>query len=343
MGYSIEKLSEENAEAWDAFNNRCLEGTFFHTTRWKGLLEDVLKIDLRYWIIRRGQEVVGILPFMNRTIGFLKGLEPIPYSEFNSILLYDGFNPGDLNEVLALFASDHSFFFLNVNNGTLLDYVRYHHYPSESTGNMILDLQQKTPENIWENFSTRQGQRKFIRRFDEKGFTIREIREKGEIEMFYRYYAENLMRVNGNVLPFTFFRKLLETYSQDEMHVTLLSKGEIYAGGLITFVHPISRTACFEYLSLNRNLPNTYHPTYPLFWEGINWAWDNGCRKISFGRQGMDPNNPRFRIKAGFGAEYVPVHSSIVLLSRATSLLYRLKGMYDRIQPEQNVPVAGRS
>ena len=136
------------------------------------------------------------------------------------------------------------------------------------------------------------------------------------------------MRINGDTLPLTFFQKLLETYSRDEMRVTLLSKGDIYAGGLLTFIHPASKTAYFEYLSLNRSLPNTYHPTYPLFWEGLNWAWNSGHQKISFGRQRMDPENARFRIKADFGAEYVPIHSSVILFSKTTSLLYRLKEVY---------------
>ena len=65
------------------------------------------------------------------------------------------------------------------------------------------------------------------------------------MKTFYQYYAENLMRINGDTLPLTFFQKLLETYSQDEMRVTLLSKGDIYAGDC-TFIHPASKTAYFS-------------------------------------------------------------------------------------------------
>ncbi len=323
MGYSIQELSEENAGAWEEFNNRCSGGTFNHALKWKNVLENAFNINLKYWILWRGQKPVGIFPLRNRTIAFLKGLDTIPHSECNSILLDDDFNPEDLDDVLSLFASKYSFLFLNMDKQTLSDHIGYDHYPFDNTGNMVLNLQQNPPDSIWDNFPAKKGQRKFIRRFDEKGFKIHEIRQQEEIGSFYQYYAENLMRINGEILPITFFQKLLETFSPHEMRVTSLSKGDIYAGGLLTFLHPVSKTAYFQYLSLNRNLPNTYHPTYYLFWEGLNWAWDNGYEKIFFGRQKLDPNNTRFRIKADFGAEHVPIHSRIVLLSKKAAVLYR--------------------
>jgi len=330
MGYSIQELSEENAEAWDEFNNRCPEGTFFHNIKWKKALENALNVDPTYWIISRGRKIVGIVPSKNRTLMFLKGLETLPHSEFNSILLDDNFNPQDLHEILTLFASKYSFLFLNTNKQEFLDYIEYDHYLSDNVGNMVLNLQQKPPETIWKNFPAKNGQRKFIRRFDEKGFKIHETREQEDMKTFHRYYAENLIRINTDVLPLTFFQKLPEIFSANEMRVTLLSKENTYAGGLLTFMHPASKTAYFQYLSLNRNLPNTYHPTYFLFWEGLNWACDNGYEKISFGRQKMDLKNPRFRIKADFGAEYRPIYSQIVLFSKTTSLLYRIKKLRTR-------------
>ncbi len=90
----------------------------------------------------------------------------------------------------------------------------------------------------------------------------------------------------------------------------------------------------FEYLALNRNIPNRYTPTYPLFWEGIVWAWEHGIERISFGQQKFEPDNPRFRNKLKFGAEFVPIHSRIVFFSRTTAHLYRLRQMlYARTIP----------
>lgn len=110
MGYSIQELSEETAEAWDEFNNQCPEGTFFHSIKWKKILENVIHIDPKYWIISSGQKIVGIVPSKKCTLTYLKGLDTLPHSEFNSILLDNNFDPRDLHEVLTQFASKYSFF-----------------------------------------------------------------------------------------------------------------------------------------------------------------------------------------------------------------------------------------
>ncbi|MDN7023722.1 GNAT family N-acetyltransferase [Methanoculleus sp. FWC-SCC1] len=325
MEYSLQELSEENAAVWESFNNRSPEGTFFHSLKWKSVLEDALNLDLKYWILYKGREAVGILPSKTRRLPFLKGLDPIPYSECNSILLDTDFNPHDLNAILSLFAQKYRYLFLNVNEASLVDHIGYDHYPADDTGNMILNLRQRPPDSIWESFPAKKGQRKFIRRFDEKSFTIREICREEAIQQFYRYYVENLTRMQGDILPLSFFQRLLETFSPADMRITSLAKGDLYAGGLLTFLHPAGRTAYFQYLSLNRNLPGTFHPTYPLFWEGLVWAWNNGYDTIFLGRQKLDPTNTRFRIKADFGADHVPIYSRVVLLSKMAALPYRMK------------------
>jgi hypothetical protein len=75
-------------------------------------------------------------------------------------------------------------FSLNMDKQALLEYVGYNHYSSNDFGHMMLDFQQKPPDVIWVNFPAKKGQRKFIRRFDEKGFKIREIRQQEDIRPF---------------------------------------------------------------------------------------------------------------------------------------------------------------
>ncbi len=84
-------------------------------------------------------------------------------------------------------------------------------------------------------------------------------------------------------------------------------------------------TVYLTYLSLNRNLPNTYHPSYYLWWEAINWAWNNHYEKIFFGAQHLDENNPRYRIKSEFGAKFHPIYSKRIPLTKIFSMGINLK------------------
>jgi lipid II:glycine glycyltransferase (peptidoglycan interpeptide bridge formation enzyme) len=115
------------------------------------------------------------------------------------------------------------------------------------------------------------------------------------------------------------------------MRITLLSKNSTVAGGLLMFTYKPQKTVYFQYLSLNRTLPNTYHPTYYLFWEAINWAWNNNYEKISFGPQHLDENNPRYRIKNEFGGNFEPIYSKMIPLTNLFTLGYKGKQYLNRL------------
>ena len=98
------------------------------------------------------------------------------------------------------------------------------------------------------------------------------------------------------------------------------------------FTHKPQKTVYLQYLSLNRNLPNTYHPSYYLFWEAITWAWKNNYEKLSFGVQNLDENNPRYRIKSEFGGNFEPLHSKMIVVSNILNAAQRLHHYMNRIR-----------
>ncbi len=330
MTYSIELLSERNTHQWEEFNNRSRESTPFHSIRWKHILEDVLKLRLRYYLILDGGKAIGICPFIEQSIGFFRGLNSIPHSEFNNMILDDSFDAGRLDEILSLFAEDYSFLHFNIYQPGIIAEIKRDNFVVEHTGNMILDLRRKPPEAIWSTFS--RNMRYNIQIFEKRGFTIQEAHEPAEIKRFYHYYVENLTHINGDILPFSFFERLLELFP-DEVRIATLTNGDVFAGGWLTLASPDRTTAYYQYLALNRDLPNRYTPTYPIYWDLVTWAWDNGYAKLSFGRQRLEPENPRLQGKAKFGAEHVPIHARLVPLSKTVSLAYRLKRKLSGIQP----------
>jgi hypothetical protein len=323
MVYSIEALSGSNAHQWEDYNNQSREGTLFHSLRWKKVLEDELTLKLKYYLILKDQRVVGIWPCMEQTAGFFRGLLGIPHSEYNNIILDDSFDINHINKILTLFSKEYSFLHLSTYNPDILDRVKYANFIVENTGNMVLDLTQKPPDTIWNRFST--NTRRSIRLFENKGFMAQEIDPQNDAELFYQHHVENLTHRKGEILPFAFLQRLLGSFSPNELRGVVLANSDAFAGGMLTFLHPAQKTVYFEYLVRNRSLPKRFTPTYFLFWNEINWAWNNGYEKVSFGRQSLDLNNPRFQNKVKFGAEHVPIHSRTVVFSKTTASLYRLK------------------
>lgn len=322
MAYSVEPLSASNAHRWEEFNVQSREGTPFHSLKWKNTMVDAMKLKERYFLVLKDSKVVGICPFVEQSLRLFRGLNGIPRSDYNHIILDDSLNPDHINEILSLFPMRYSFLYFDTYDPALQDEIEYDNIPNEAGSNMILDLNRNPPEAVWKEVLSKDDRYK-ITRFEKGGFTVQEGTDVRTIEEFYRYYAENLNHINGYVLSPASFRRLLDSFSPSEARVAVLTNDGAFAGGNLALLDPARKTVYFSLLALNRNLPNKYSPTYYLSWEGINWAWENGYERISFGRE--RPDNPRVRGKQKFGAESIPIHSRVVLLSKAASRLYRLR------------------
>ncbi|WP_250986898.1 GNAT family N-acetyltransferase [Methanoculleus oceani] len=279
---------------------------------------------MRYYLILNEQEVVGISPWAERSALNFLGLVSIPHSEMNGIVLDDTFNADHFNEILSLFAKKYSFLHFNTCNPALLDGIRFTHVSGEDTGHMMTDLRSSPPDAIWAGLSKRTKQA--LRTFENDGFEVSEINHPDELDDFYRYYSGNMTHINGKILPLAFFEKLLEQFP-DEIRVTALTRNDLFAGGSLALLDPARKIYYGNYLAINRDLPNRYTPSYHIMWESINWAWKNGYEKLSSGRQKLEPGNPRFRYKAKFGAEHLPIHSNLVLLSKPMLVSYKIREM----------------
>ncbi len=325
MTYSIELLSESNAHQWEEFNDQSREGTLFHSLKWKRLLEDVLHLKLRYYLILNGRNVVGISPWIEESILNFRGLVSIQHFETNSIVLDEAFNTDHFNKILSLFARKYSFLHFNTYNPALPGKNGFAHVPQGDTSHMVVDLRENPPEAIWAGLS--KNTRYDIRVFENDGFEVRVISQPGDLDDFYRYYVRNMMHIHGEVLPLAFFEKLWDLCPPGELRGTTLTRDDVFVGGSLAILDPARKIYYGDYLAINRDLPNKYTPTYYIMWESINWAWSNGYERVSFGRQNPDPENPRFRNKVKFGAEQIPIHSRRVLLSKPILMAYKVKKM----------------
>ncbi len=86
MDLRIEALNDANIDKWEIFNHEMSEGTFFHTTKWKKILESLGHIP-HYYMVFSGDEVVAICPFFETNIKGFKGITPLPDSDYNHIVI----------------------------------------------------------------------------------------------------------------------------------------------------------------------------------------------------------------------------------------------------------------
>jgi hypothetical protein len=324
--YRLERLNDRNAKSWESFNDTSAEGSFFHSLKWKEIAEKGSDTRRRYFLLYRGEEVFGIFPFIEHNIHFFRGLSPVNDPQRLPAILKDYSDPLAMQFVVKALQTLHgpqnklSFIRVSVSDQKSLDSITTHTlFPLPDIGDMVLDLSESPPEKLWSTFSAKKGQRKFIRRFDENGFSLAEADSLDDLELFYKYYEENIKRIGGKLQPYSRFTELWNTLA-DDIRITLLSKESVVAGGMLMISDKPRKTVYTTYLSLNRNLPGTYHPSYYLWWEAINWAWENKFEKVSFGAQHLDENNPRYRVKNDLGARFNPMYSRMVTLTKSFTM-----------------------
>jgi CelD/BcsL family acetyltransferase involved in cellulose biosynthesis len=334
--YHLERLSEENAKRWEEFNAASPDGSLFHSLRWKRIAEQRTRAPRHYFLLFRNDAVVGLFPFFENTIYGFRGLGPASYPMSLHAILKDNRDPSAVQYVIEELRDPErgrrkiSFICPATLHAEIFDTITTHPLfpyppsgsPYEGEGDMVLDLARSPPDEIWNTFTARSGQRKKIRRFEKAGFEVTDVRSEDELQIFYRYYRENMKYIGGDLPPFSFFADLRDTLA-DEVRITLLSKGPLVAGGMLTILDRPRRRVHAVYLSLNRDLPSRYSPSCCIYWEAINWAWEHHYEKFTFGREysnDLHDSNPRYRMKRDFGAEFEPVYSRMIPLTRIFTL-----------------------
>ena len=330
MDYRAEELKDSNASDWEQTNQNNIDGTLFHTLRWKQTLERSFGFKAHYFLIYRNNRPVALCPFYQRTMRGFLGLVSLPDAAVNPYdhLIVTDKDSLPLTRILRKCVDiarihDLSFVAFGVREDLAWRFLRLGVPLHFAGGNMILDLDENPPDRIWRQFSRKL--RKGIRRFDRQGYVLDEVSSTDDLEKFYRFYQTNLNRIGANPHPVRHFEELMRAYSgrsPPELMWTLLRRNEEVAGGLLSLLCHAKRTMYMRYLSLNRAIPAGYTPSYYLDWHAVRKASELGCRIVNFGGTSPDPDDVRRRMKAKFGCRYEKRYMAILPSSTPFKFAY---------------------
>jgi hypothetical protein len=328
----VEDLGQDNAADWERTNQGSNDGSIYHSLRWKNVLERSFGIKSHYFIVYDGTQPAALCPFFEEPLRGLRSLVPPPSTDLDHVIVTDPSNKPVLNEILSrsidMAKRDRLAFIIMTCSkadvaGSIQGFGSVGHkriYPFPTNGYLSLDLGECPPAHIWEKvFSSKDSQKKYIRRFEEAGYGFRDSKEKKEVDVFYEYYASNLTHIGAAPFDRHHFDVVLDTMQKEEVRLTLLEKGDEIAGGIMALLWPEKKEMYLRYMALNRNLPSTFHPPYALYWEAINYAAQNGYSKICFGTNTGNPADRSLKIKTGFGCRYHDNYSVLLPMNR----LYR--------------------
>ena len=208
----IEPLRDENE--WENFVSKSPNGTFYHTLKWKEILEKSFPYESLYLVIRDSNDkLIAVCPFfVTKKLWPFKILDSLPGSDFGGLLIKEAYKKEGANALKDYFkelSSDKGITYtkMRLSDPELCEYLKikaskvYTH-----SGTMVLDLKEKPMDFIWNKVFTSKGrQRLFIRRFERDGFQIREAGNEADLNKFYTLYYNNITHIGGLPYPFSFF------------------------------------------------------------------------------------------------------------------------------------------
>ena len=329
--YRIEELSHSNENEWEEFNKKTDGGSFFHTLKWKNVIENSFDYKLHYYLIYFDDRVIAICPFCENTIKGYRGLMPPPNSDYRHLLLSKQ-DYEHLEEILSKIikisrSNKFSFILITTLSQVIKDYLKKYNplpYPIfGGSGNFVLNLQINNPEKIWHDIF-RNKTRNTIRKFEKDGFKIREATSIDDLKLFYKYYRMNLEYKKRKPYPFSHFERIWDTCASTDLRLTLLHRGENVHGGLLAFMYPPTKTMYLRYLAIDRDIRARYKVADYVHWECVQFASNQKFNSISFGETPWDPNDETFKFKKSFGCFFENMYSFILPFSFTFRLGYNV-------------------
>ncbi len=289
----VEPLQKADEKTWDSFVSDSREGTLFHLTGWKSLVEKVCRHEALYLTAKEGGEWKGVLPlFLVKHPWAGRRLVSVPYAVLGSVCTDSPEAEKALLDRAVGLALEKGASYLELRDmrertgpfRTDRQYVTFH-----------LDLAHE-PDRILSEM--RKSHRRVLKSFN-SGLTL-DLDDR-DIDSFYRFYASDQHRFGTPVQGYAWIKGIFETFPEWHSLAKVVFEGKTIAYFMVRRYKGVVSEVLGNDLREYRHL----HPNPFMEWGLIQDACRKGYRIYDFGRSLTDSGPYHF--KEGWGARAVPL------------------------------------
>lgn len=303
----------KNNGEWESFLQTAPGSTFYHSLKWKEVLERSFPINTTYFTIRNDDgRLVGVCPTSVLMKGNARVLDSLPFSDFGGPVVEKRHQKQgciSLYRTIGEFCSRKGISFAKICfNGDgcerLLKSSRC--YTSDSQGTVYLDLTSKPSDLVWKNLPSKQRQK--IRKFEKIGFEVTEGASKSDLKTFLSLYYKNMQHLGVTSFRSDFFENLWDLLYPQNFTI-LFAQMKAPLAGLGFFKY--NKTIYLTYFGMDRESLQGAPAIAPfLFWKAIDWAETNDFTTVCFGSTPAHPQSStektNFSQKMIFGGAFHP-------------------------------------
>jgi FemAB-related protein (PEP-CTERM system-associated) len=288
---SVTELAAGDYFRWDEFVTSCPEGTFFHLSGWKRVIEKEFGYRTYYLLAQRDNVVAGVLP-LTHVKSRLFGSRLVS----NAFATYGGPVAEDDESRRAL--EDQAVELMEKLGVPTLEMrtVKPHRSDWPTKSDLYVTFRRPIDPSLERNLkSIPRKQRAMVR----KGIR-NELRSEIDdaVDRLYRIYAESVHNLGTPVFSKSYFRILREEFATSSDIVTVSSSGRAIASVLNFYF----RDQVLPYYGGGRCEARTLAANDFMYWEVIRRGCERGCRLFDFGRSKVGTGSYAFKQNWGFEA-----------------------------------------
>ncbi len=291
---NLEPLTSEQSRRWDAYVENHPDGTFFHLSGWRTVLEDTLGHRTHYRYAERDGRIVGLLPLGHIASRlFANALISTPFCVYGGPLADDD----DIAEALVEEARDRA-------AALGVDYLEWRLRQPSGKDRPVKDLYvtfRKTldPDPEANLKAVPRKQRAMIRKGIKAGL---ESVIDGGVDRFYEVYAESVRNLGTPVFPKPYFQALKDTFG-DRCEILVVEHRGRPVAGVMNFYF---RDEVLPYYGGGTAEARRLYANDFMYWEVMRRAVERGVRVFDYGRSKKGTGSYRFKKHWGF--EPQPLH-----------------------------------
>jgi FemAB-related protein (PEP-CTERM system-associated) len=304
MTVSIQELDRNNEAAWDDYVRSAPEGTFFHLSGWKRVIEKAFGYRTFYLAARQGGAISGVLPLTHiKSVLFGNRLVANAYAMYGGPVADDEESRNALIETAVGLMQ-------RLQTPILEMRTRRQCCPDwPSRSDLYVTFRKPILADVAANLKAiPPSERQKIRNKAKRNGLISII--DTDVERFYALYSESVRNLGTPVYSKYYFNILKSTFEDSCEIVTVMHDRQAVASAFCVYFRDEVMTFYVGGTVAARALAANVF----VYWEVMRRACERGCRLFDFGRSKVGTGAFAFKKNWGFTPE--PLHYQYKLASR---------------------------
>jgi FemAB-related protein (PEP-CTERM system-associated) len=285
----------------DRFVREHPQGTLFHTSSWRRMVEDVLEHPGEVLVAEKGKKILGVLPFFEVKSPFLGQVAvSMPFGVYGGILA-EGV---EASRGLAARAAD-------LSNSHRNRYLELRQKEELDIGGTLSDryvtFRKRLPEDpeACLGLIPRKARAEIRKARDDGNFRFV---ERKDLKLFHSLFAANKQELGSPSIPFSMLTALERNLGPKMvMHCVDRPDGQTIAT-VLSFIHG---DCLMPYYSGALSTREGRGANNYMYWRLMEWATRKGFKVFDFGRSRKDSGAAKFKKNMGFQPE--PLHYQYLL------------------------------